>query len=128
MKFNGLFAKTPNHKRFNYVPRHYDPVEEERREREERIRREMEAGKHAATEQDLLAHQSRIKGGIQAARRRSLMQSSAAPSGALLRTIITLFIVMELWAYLQFGNVALYGLLLIVPFYLFLKFRSFKRS
>jgi hypothetical protein len=128
MKFNGLFAKTPSHKRFNYVPRHYDPLEEERKQREERIKREFDAGRLPETEQDLLRHQSRIKGGIQAARKRSLRQDNTGPSGALLRTIITLFIVIELWAYLQFGNPALYGLVLIVPFYLFLKFKNFRRS
>ncbi len=126
MKFTGLFTKTPAHKRFNYIPRHYDPREEEMKERQERIKKEVEAGLRKETEQDLLKHQSRIKGSFQAARKRSVQKSE--PSAAVLRTLITLFIVIELWAYLQFGNVAFYGLALIVPFYLFLKFRSFKRS
>ncbi|GCC53587.1 hypothetical protein SanaruYs_38320 [Chryseotalea sanaruensis] len=126
MKFSGLFTKTPEHKRFNFMPRHYDPREDEMKEREERIQKEVEAGLRKETEEDLLRHQSRIKGSFQAARKRSVQKS--APSAAVLRTLITLFIVLELWAYLQFGNVALYGLLLIVPFYLFLKFRSFKQS
>ncbi len=29
----GRFTKLPNHKRFNYAPRHFDPEEEERQER-----------------------------------------------------------------------------------------------
>jgi hypothetical protein len=41
MKLPTLFTKTPNYKRFAYTPRHYDPLEEERKEREERIRREL---------------------------------------------------------------------------------------
>lgn len=127
MKFNGLFTKTPSYKRFNYTPRHYDPLEEERKERMERLQKELEAGKRTETDEELAAHQSRIKGGIQAARRRSAAKGSTL-SSALLRTIITLFIVVELLAFLQFGTVALYGVLLLVPFYLFLKLRNFKRS
>lgn len=126
MKFNGLFTKTPAHKRFNFTPRHYDPREEEMKEREERIRKEVEAGLRKETEEDLLRHQSRIKGSFQAARKRSIQKNE--PSAAVLRTLITLFIVIELWAYLQYGNAALYGLLLIVPFYLFLKLRNIKQS
>jgi cytochrome c-type biogenesis protein CcmH/NrfG len=124
MKFAGLFTKTPNHKRFNYVPRHFDPREEEFRERQERIMREVEAGLKKET--DIEQHRSRIKGSFQHARKRSIQKS--APSAAVLRTLITLFIVIELWAYLQFGNKALYGLFLIVPFYLFLRLRGFKKS
>lgn len=126
MKFAGLFTKTPNHKRFNYVPRHYDPQEEERKEREERIKREVEAGKTVESPEQLEAYQPKIKGAFQAARKRSVQKT--APSAAILRTVITLFIVIELWAYLQYGNPALYGLVLIVPFYLFLKLRNFKQS
>jgi len=126
MKFAGLFTKTPNHKRFNYVPRHYDPREEEMREREARIKQEIAAGLRSETDEDLEQHRSRIKGSFQQSRKRSVQKG--APSAAILRTIITLFIVIELWAYLQFGNKALYGLLIVVPFYLFLKLKNFKKN
>lgn len=124
MKFAGLFTKTPNHKRFNYTPRHYDPREEELREREEKIKREIEAG--LRQEKELELHRSRIKGSFQHARKRSIQVGG--PSTAILRTLITLFIVIELWAYLQFGNKAFYGLFLTVPFYLFLKLKNFKKN
>lgn len=126
MKFVGLFGKTPKHKRFSFVPRHYDPAEEQRKEREENIRRELEAGLRKDTDSAFEDRQSRIKGSFQSARKRSVQTS--APSAAILRTAITLFIVIELWAYLQFGNAALYGLLVIIPLYLFLKLRGFKRN
>jgi hypothetical protein len=126
MKFTGLFTKTPSHKRFNYVPRHYDPREEERKEREERIKQELAAGLKKGEPENLTHYSSKIKGAFQAARKRSAQKSE--PSAALLRTVITLFIVILLWAYLQFGNVALYGLLAIIPFYLFLKLRNMRRS
>ncbi|MCZ8355027.1 MAG: hypothetical protein O9340_09850 [Cyclobacteriaceae bacterium] len=124
MKFVGLFGKTPAHKRFNYIPRHFDPLEEQRKEREERIKQEIKAGLRKETEEDLANHRSKIKGAMQAARRRSNMQAGQ-PSAAILRTAITLFLVIQLWAYLQFGSVALYGMLLLVPAYLFMKLRSF---
>jgi hypothetical protein len=126
MKFAGLFAKTPNHKRFNYTPRHYDPREEELREREEKIKREVEAGLRKENDEALEQHRSRIKGSFQHARKRSIQVGG--PSTAILRTLITLFIVLELWAYLQFGNQAFFGLFLIVPFYLFLKLKNFKKD
>jgi Flp pilus assembly protein TadB len=126
MKFVSLFGKTPNYKRFNYTPRHYDPIEDERKKREEEIRRELEAGLRVETKEELELRQSKIKGSFQAARRRSAQKG--APSIALVRTIITLFIVILLWAFLQFGTIALYGLILVVPFYLFLKLKNFKRS
>jgi hypothetical protein len=125
MKFVGLFGKTPTHKRFNYIPRHFDPLEEQRKEREERIKQEIEAGlRKEETEEDLALHRSKIKGAIQSARRRSNMKVGQ-PSAAILRTAITLFLVIQLWAYLQFGSAALYGMLLLVPAYLFMKLRSF---
>jgi Flp pilus assembly protein TadB len=126
MKFTGLFTKTPSHKRFNYVPRHYDPQEEQRKEREERIKQELQAGLRQSEPEDLTHYTSKIKGSFQAARKRSAQKSE--PSAALLRTVITLFIVILLWAYLQFGTVALYSLVIIVPFYLFLKLRNVRRS
>ena len=36
-------VKIPSHKRFDFQPRHYDPVKEELQERVERIKREHEA-------------------------------------------------------------------------------------
>ncbi len=41
MKFLSLFTKAPQHQRFNYNPRFYDPQKEEMKEREERIKLEV---------------------------------------------------------------------------------------
>ena len=41
MKFLQIFTKIPNYKKFGYTPRHYDPKEEERKERELRIQKEL---------------------------------------------------------------------------------------
>ena len=43
MKFIQLFGKTPNYKKFAFTPRFYNPEEEERQQRESRIRKELAA-------------------------------------------------------------------------------------
>jgi Flp pilus assembly protein TadB len=125
MKFPTLFTKIPKYKRFNYEPRWYDPKEEERNEREERIRQELKQQGEVETEKDieeLSDHHSRIAGSFKSARRTASRQ--ADPSSSILRLILTTFLVIWLIAFLHFGNVAFYGLALLVPFYLFLKFRK----
>lgn len=118
MKFPSLFTKTPNYKRFGYTPRFYDPKEEERRAREERIRSELKM-ENAVNEEEV--HRSRIAGSFKEARRLSSRQSD--PSASLLRIIILTFLTIWLIAFLQFGTVTFYALLLFVPFYLYLKFK-----
>jgi hypothetical protein len=123
MKFPSLFTKTPQHRKFSFTPRFYDAKEEERREREERIRNELKDN----DEKDLLLHsdhRARIAGSFRSARRSASRQKN--PSTSLLRIIILTFLSIWLIAYLQFGNVAFYALLLFIPFYLFMKFRESK--
>jgi hypothetical protein len=61
MKFGQLFTKIPNYKRFGYTPRHFDPLEEERKEREERIRQELDQEQRKKLEDETLhSHRSRI--------------------------------------------------------------------
>lgn len=117
MKFPSLFTKTPSHKRFGYTPRFYDPKEEERREREERIRKELKLEEKAEEE----IHRSRIAGSFKEAQRVTSRQSD--PSANLLRIIVLTFLSIWLIAFLQFGTVTFYALLLFIPFYLYLKFK-----
>ena len=42
MKIISLFTKAPQHQRFSYKPRYYNPQQDEMKEREERIRKELE--------------------------------------------------------------------------------------
>jgi hypothetical protein len=120
MKFPSLFTKTPQHQRFSYKPRFYDPVKEEMKEREERIRREIELEKGEANA-ETPAYRSRIAGSFQAARKRSKATDTNA---ALMRIGSMLFLALFLIAYLQWGQPALYGAFLIVPFYLYMKFKG----
>jgi hypothetical protein len=101
------------------MPRYYDPVVEDVREREERIRRELKLKKNEQAQGG--DYRERISGAFKSSRRQVSRQ--ADPSASLNRIIILLFLSVLLVGYLQFGPVALYGLLLFVPFYLYLKFR-----
>ena len=118
MKIPSLFTKTPSHKRFGYVPRFYDPKEEERKEREERIRKEVVGSEIQAED---TVYKSRIAGSFRTAKKTAGRMGN--PSANLLRIIILTFLAFWLIAYLQFGAIALYAGLLIVPFYLYLKFK-----
>jgi hypothetical protein len=134
MKFPQLFTKIPKHKRFDYIPRHFDPQEEERKERELRIRQELEregviekAGEEETDDgTEITGYKERITGSFKNARRVSHKQSD--PSAGLIRLAITLILTLGLIGYLQFGENVLYGVAAIfIPFYLYLKLRSARR-
>jgi hypothetical protein len=118
IKIPTLFTKTPRHKRFNFTPRHYDPQEEERKAREERIQREVLA--KGESEEIDVTYRARIAGSFRTARKSG--SKGFDPSANLIRLLITTFLVVWIIAYLQFGKDALYALLLFVPFYLWIKF------
>lgn len=127
MKFVSLFTKTPQHKKFSYAPRFYDPREDEMKEREERIRKELKLQKEKEIfEEAQTDYRSRIAGSFKSSRRTASRQSD--PSAGLIRLLILTILTILLIAYLQFGNAAVYGLVVIVPFYFYLKFRGVKRQ
>jgi Flp pilus assembly protein TadB len=123
MKFLSLFTKTPQHQRFNYVPRFYDPQKEEMEEREKRIKEEIEKEKGVSNEDDPFKHRTRMAGAFQAARKRG-NPKGVSMSSTMIRLSILLFLTIFIIAYLEYGKPALYSLILIVPFYLYLRFKS----
>jgi uncharacterized membrane protein len=128
MKFLQIFNKTPNHKKFSFTPRFYDPQEEERTEREARIRKELEEEK-VDTEKiaEEYGYRQRIAGSFRTSKKTANVQSD--PSSTMLRLIILLILTVGLIAFLQFGKMALYGVAIVfIPLYLYLKFRKFKRG
>jgi len=122
MKFISLFTKAPNHKRFSYKPRYWDEQAEERKEREERIRAEIERERGQQPETNN-SYRSRIAGSFHAARRRS-DKSPQELNTVLLRSGVLLFLVLFLMAFLQWGKDALYSLLVFVPVYFYFKFKK----
>jgi hypothetical protein len=119
MKIPTLFGRTPKHQRFTFEPRFYDPQKEEREERNRQILRELKNDKNSSTE----GYQTRIKGSFSAARKRSQVSSSDLQT-SLLRLVILLFLVLFLVAYVWWGSKALYGFLIFVPLYFWMKFRK----
>lgn len=126
MKFISLFTKTPQHKKFTYAPRFYDPRQEERKIRNERIQAELLTTEKKEIEVVDTGYRSRIAGSFKTSKKSSTRQSD--PSASMMRLIILTFLALWLYAFIQFGNVAFYGLLLLVPFYFFLKFRNTGRN
>lgn len=120
MKFLSLFTKAPQHQRFQYTPRFYDPQKEEMQERESRIRAEIEREKGKT--EDLGQHRSRIAGSFHAARRRS--KTNSEPSAVMIRLGVLLFLAFFIMAFLQWGKPVLYSLFLFIPFYFYLKFKD----
>ena len=128
MKFPQIFTRIPNYKKFGYTPRHYDPQEEERKERELRIKRDLmsEQAQEELIEADKLGYRTRISGSFKNAKKTVTPQ--ADPSSTMLRLIITLIITLGLIGFIEYGRIALVGVaLVIIPFYLYLKFRKFRR-
>lgn len=124
MKIPSLFIRTPKHRRFNFTPRHYDPLEEERKLREERIQAELGMTNKATPDSkaESMGYRQRIAGSFRGAKKTSTAQTD--PSAGLLRLIVLTFLAVWLIAYLHYGSIALYALFLVIPFYLYLKFRK----
>jgi len=127
MKFISLFTKIPSYKRFQYNPRFYSQQEEEMKEREKRIKFDLQKEGDSKTQDTFTtSHRVLVTGAFQVARRKASRQTD--PSASLIRLIILMFLVLLLISYLQFGPLALYGSVILVPFYFFLKLRKFKRK
>ncbi len=124
MKIISLFTKAPQHQKFNYRPRYYDPSKDEMAEREERIRKEI--ARERGELQDDGGHRARIAGSFQAARKRS--KPTAEKSAVIVRFGVLLFMALLLIAFLQWGKPALYAAAAFIPVYLYMKFRTIKKS
>ncbi|HYF66554.1 MAG TPA: hypothetical protein VD884_00395 [Ohtaekwangia sp.] len=126
MKLPQLFGKTPKHKKFSYSPRFYNEQEEERKERELRIRKELAETPVAEEGNENGAYRQRISGSFKQAKKTATVQSD--PSAGMIRLVLLLLITLGLIGFLQFGQVALYvTAALFIPFYLYLKFRTVKK-
>jgi hypothetical protein len=120
MKILSLFTKAPQHQRFKYSPRYYDPFKEELKERENRIKEEL--ARERGEQLDENKHRSRIAGSFQAARKRS--KGGPGLSATMIRFGIILFMVVFFIAYLEFGRPALYSLFAVVPLYFYFRFKK----
>ena len=126
MKLPQLFGKTPKYKKFSYSPRFYNEQEEERKERELRIQKELAETAVAEEARQGDAYRQRISGSFRQSKKTATVQSD--PSAGIIRLVLLLLITLGLIGYLQYGQVALYvTAAFFVPFYLYLKFRPIKK-
>ena len=122
MKFVSLFTKAPNYKRFSYTPRYYDPVAEERKEREDRIRQEI-ARERGEVSIETTEYRTRMTGAFHSARKRSQSSQSTLRQN-LIRFGALIFLTLFIMAFLTWGKVSFYGLLVFVPVYFYVKFKK----
>jgi Flp pilus assembly protein TadB len=121
MKFLSLFTKAPANQRFNYTPRYYDQKKEEMKEREDRIRKELEKEKGIVSEQSPANYRSRMQGSFHAARRRS--KTGSESNVVLIRLGVLLFIALFVFAFITWGKPALYSLIIFIPIYIYVKMK-----
>lgn len=103
------------------MPRHYDSQEEERKLREERIKAELNTNEEEA-ETVTPDYRTRITGSFKTSRSKQRKAQGFSPSAAIIRSIILLALVLMLIAYLHYGSVSLYLLLLLLPVYIWVRF------
>lgn len=126
MKLPQLFGKTPKHKKFSYAPRFYNEQEEERKERELRIQKELAEKSVDEPGDEEAAYRQRISGSFRQAKKTAAVQSD--PSAGIIRLVLLLLITLGLIGFLQYGQVALFVVAAVfIPFYLYLKFRQIKK-
>ena len=121
MKFPSI-VRLPRNKSFEYTPRHYDPIKEEIEERTDRIRREMKAeGLLDAEEDQKGEHASRRSSATIQFQRKQRSNNHTSLLQLLMAAILGCVVV----GWLFFGNVIFYSLLLILPFYVYFRFKNF---
>ena len=117
IKLPTLFGKIPKHKRYSYEPRYYDPQKEEREAR--LARKRAEAGEPQTSVE--LDRKTRMSEAFRSHRQQQ-RSSGLNFRPALIRSGLLLFMTLLLIGWLQWGNVALYGLFLAVPVWLYVRF------
>ena len=111
MKIPSL-TRLPNHQRFHFEPRYYDPVKEDIAERTSRIKQEI----------------SQV-GGLESAARglegAFARRTRRTKSASVLQFVIVAVLCIVTFGYIYFGNAALYALMLAAPLYFLIRLRRF---
>ncbi|MEM7550267.1 MAG: hypothetical protein AAF363_11350 [Bacteroidota bacterium] len=110
MKFPSLL-RTPNYQRFKIEPRYYDPVKEDIDRRTRIIKKELESGRQFSSGEG-------IRGSFS---RKSKFEYDKS---SYLRIILMVFFFVIIFGYLEFGNAIFHIFWLVIPVYLFFKFKS----
>lgn len=119
MKLPSLI-KLPNHRKFTYEPRFYDPVKEEVEDRADRIRREVEAEAKTSEEQRL-----KFRAEWQ---QHSQRQDTESKRSVVSQMIFILLIAFTFVGYIFYGNNVLYIGLILLTVYIFLRARQMRKN
>ena len=111
MKFPS-FIRLPRSKRFSFEPRYYDPIKEEIEERTRQIKQEMEG-----------ASGDYVPGRISFDRK-----AQAVPNTSFLQLLIAAVLGTSVIGWLYYGNDVFYGLWLIVPVYVYFRFKRTRKG
>lgn len=111
MKFPSLF-RTPRPQRYSVTPRYYDPIKEDIENRTALIKRELESAKAGEPLQD-----SSISGAFSRRAKESRKTS-------MVQLLLIIFFITASLGYLQFGNDIMYLFLIIIPIYLYFRFKG----
>lgn len=117
MKFKGFF-NTAKYQKFHLEPRYYDPVKEDIANRTSRIKAEMGLSQGEFDP----GYRSQIEGSF----RKNMKHTPSQTGGqeTMLRMIIFIILVLAVGGFVYLGSEILYIFLLIVPFYIYKRFRK----
>lgn len=119
MKFPSL-VKLPKYNKFNFVPRHYDPVKEEIEMRTSKIKHEMEAREAAGKD----AHAE-----FRAEMEQVFKRRAAQDRGSNIMQIVFILLFFSVFVgYLFYGNNVVYGALILIPLYILYRRKTFSRK
>jgi len=104
MKIPSLL-RVPKNKRFNFQPRHYDPIKEEIEDRTERIKSELN---------DREFYREHIS---QAFRRREKRERTSG----ILQLFFVITFALIIFGYIYFGTQILYTFLILIPLYIWMR-------
>ncbi len=107
--------RVAKHKKFNYEPLYYDPIKEELRERESRIKRELQMERGEIPEEYASSASHNIRGAFRKGRTRTKDSTGRA------RSLIFLILVGGLASFWYLGEDSVYMLLLLIPIYFLVK-------
>ncbi len=109
MKIPSLF-RMPQHKRFHFEPRYYDPVKEDIKNRMARIKSEL-------SEEALKTHRRTIHEGFQ---RRATQDRRVD----MMQWLLIILMLGTIVGWIYFGNVAFYVFIVLFPLYIWLRTRK----
>lgn len=106
MKFPSIFRQ-PRYQRFHIEPRYYDPIKEDLKQREERIKKELEQGNNGTYAENISEAFSKRRG--------------SNYGTALTQVLFIILFLAVFFGYIYYGNGAFYGLILLLPIYILIK-------